>query len=69
MSKADSVIDWMLGEGRQTDHDMNTFGRRLAERIIAAGIPITRFFWGVRTLHPLVGATGYIWQRERGEVI
>lgn len=69
MSKADSIIDWMLGDGRQTDHDMNTFGRRLAERIIAAGIPITRFFWGVRTLHPLVGATGYIWRRESGAVV
>lgn len=69
MSKADPVIDWMLGEGRQTDHDMKAFGRSLAERIAIAGIPITRFFWGVRTLHPLVGATGYIWQRERGEIV
>lgn len=62
MSKADPVIDWMLGEGRQTDHDMNAFGSALMNKLLVAGVPVARAFCGVRTLHPLVAATGYIWR-------
>ena len=69
MAKEDAVISWMLGDGRQTDHDMKAFGKALAERIVAAGIPVTRLFWGVRTLHPLVGATGYIWRQDSTDVV
>ena len=66
MSKADPVIAWMLGEGRQTHHDMHAYGEALCHHIGEAGIPVARVFCGVRTLHPLVGATGYIWRRDEG---
>ncbi len=68
MPKEDLVISWMLGEGRQTDHDMAGFGERLCSHIVKAGIPISRTFCGVHTLHPLVGAVGYIWHRATGKV-
>jgi len=45
---------------------MRDFSNRLCERIVDAGIPIARAFCGVRTLHPLVAATAYIWHRGRG---
>ncbi len=66
MSKAESVIAWMLGEGRGTHHDMRSYGEVLCRHIADAGIPVARVFCGVRTLHPLVGATGYIWRRGEG---
>lgn len=63
VSKAGPVINWMLKDGRLTVHNMRDFGDKLCERIIDAGIPISRAFCGVRTLHPLVAATAYIWHR------
>jgi len=68
MNKADHVIDWMLGEGRTTGQDFVGYGEQFCARIVDAGIPISRWFCGVRTLHPLVGATGYIWHRDTGRV-
>ncbi len=64
MSKSDSVLDWMLDAGRTTNHQMPEYVAAWCERIVAAGIPIVRTFYGVRTLHPLVGAVGYIWRRD-----
>lgn len=66
MSKAAPVIEWMMKEGRVTVHNMSDFGDRLCNRIVEAGIPIVRAFCGVRTLHPLVAATAYIWHRGAG---
>ena len=63
MSKAGPVIQWMVKEGRLTTHNTREFGDQLCTRIADAGIPIVRAFCGVRTLHPLVAATAYIWHR------
>lgn len=64
MSKADPVIAWMLGAGRATNHQMQAYVSAWCEEIVGAGIPIARTFYGVRTLHPVVGAVGYIWRRD-----
>ncbi len=66
MSKAAPVIQWLMKDGRVTVHNMSDFGDRLCARINDAGIPIVRAFCGVRTLHPLVAATAYIWHRGAG---
>jgi len=66
MGKAAPVIEWLIKEGRFTAHNMRATGDRLAEHILAAGIPVARAFFGVRTLHPQIAATAYIWQRGRG---
>lgn len=66
MSKAAPVIQWMLKEGRFTGHHMRDFGDQLCVRIVDAGIPITRAFCGIHTLHPLVAATAYVWNRDEG---
>ena len=66
MSKARPVIDWMVRDGRLTVHNMREFGNNLCDRIFEAGIPISRAFCGVRTLHPLVAATAYIWRHGGG---
>lgn len=67
MSKSDSVIAWMLDEGRMTGHEMPVYVSDWCDRILAAGIPIVRMFYGVYTLHPLVGAVGYIWRHGGAE--
>jgi adenylate cyclase len=46
---------------------MTIYAATLCDRIIAAGIPIVRAFYGVRTLHPLIGAVGYIWRHGQAE--
>jgi len=66
MGKAAPVIEWLSKEGRFTAHNMRATGDKLAERIIAAGIPVTRAFFGVRTLHPQIAAAAYIWHRDNG---
>ena len=60
MSKAAPVIQWMVKDGRLTTQNTREFGDQLCTRIAEAGIPIVRAFCGVRTLHPLVAATAYI---------
>ncbi len=62
MSKADPVIVWMLDEGRTTRHEMPAYVGSWCAQILAAGIPIVRMFYGVYTLHPVVGAVGYVWR-------
>jgi len=59
---ADAVVRWMLGEGR-FDTRMREFGTEMCQRIVAAGIQISRAFCYVGTLHPQVGATAYVWKR------
>jgi adenylate cyclase len=61
---AAQVVRWMLSEGRRNAH-MREFGEQMCARIVAAGIPIWRAFCVVGTLHPLVAASAYIWNRER----
>lgn len=65
---AGPVIDWLLGDGRRTDHQMRDFADALSHRIVDAGIPLARVFAGLLTLHPLVAAVGYIWRDDRDEV-
>jgi len=59
---AGGVVSWMLAKGR-FDTRMREFGTEMCERIVAAGIPISRAFCYVGTLHPQVGAAAYIWKR------
>lgn len=52
----------MLGDGRYKIQ-AREFGAEMCERIVAAGIPISRGFCYVGTLHPQVGAAAYVWKR------
>lgn len=59
---AGAVLRWMLSEGRY-DTRMREFGTEMCQKIVAAGIQISRAFCYVGTLHPQVGATAYVWKR------
>ena len=59
------VVAWMLHEGRLNTH-MREFGDDLCRRVVEAGIPLWRAFCGIRTLHPQIAATAYVWRRGQG---
>lgn len=60
---AQSVIRWMLHEGRLNPR-RREFSAELCERMLAAGFPIFRSFCGVDILHPLIKGTAYVWWRD-----
>ena len=59
----DSVIDWLLNEGRllPTIEDVT---HQLGQKLLAAGAPLWRFRLSMRTLHPLVAASTAVWERD-----
>jgi len=61
-SGAASVVAWMLRDGRRNTH-MREFGDEMCRRLVEAGIPLWRAFCGIRTLHPQIVASAYVWHR------
>src|SRR5215469_13570712 len=59
---ASRVVDWMLRDGRHMTH-MREFGDEMCRRIVAAGIPLSRAFCSVGTLHPQIFGAAYVWKR------
>jgi adenylate cyclase len=56
------VVAWMLHEGRAYTH-MRQFGDEMCRRVVEAGIPLWRAFCAIRTLHPQIAASAYVWRR------
>jgi len=56
------VVAWMLHEGRANTH-MRQFGDDMCRRVVEAGIPLWRAFCAIRTLHPQIAASVYVWRR------
>ena len=59
------VVAWMLHDGRSNTH-MREFGDDMCRRVVEAGIPLWRAFCAIRTLHPQIAATAYVWRRGQG---
>lgn len=57
------VVEWMLREGRHLTH-MREFGDEMCRRIVEAGVPLSRAFCAVGTLHPQIAASAYVWRRN-----
>jgi adenylate cyclase len=62
-----SLRRWMWGEARSFRTTRELF-QELCSRLVAMGIPIERSLLSVRTIHPQILATGYLWAAGR-EVI
>src|SRR5262249_52424939 len=60
---AAEVVEWMLSVGRRNTR-AREFGAEMCRRTYDAGIPISRGFCFVATLHPEVHAAAFIWSRE-----
>jgi adenylate cyclase len=61
-SGAAGVVAWMLRDGRRNTH-MREFGDEMCRRIVEARIPLWRAFCAIRTLHPQIMASAYVWHR------
>jgi adenylate cyclase len=60
-----TIVDWLIGPARQSAGPEAIVGG-LAERLLAAGIPLLRVRIGQSVANPLISAWGVIWSRESG---
>ncbi|HEX2580759.1 MAG TPA: adenylate/guanylate cyclase domain-containing protein [Dongiaceae bacterium] len=61
------IKDWLIDEGRLTPDFSETL-QQLVEKLLAAGVPLLRFFLGVRAVHPQIAAIAYIWSRDEPHI-
>lgn len=59
--------DWLIRDAWQNS-SVEDFMVRLAEHLVASGMPLMRMRVLVRTLHPQLFATSYTWDRKSGAV-
>ena len=64
---ANPIVEWLLAEG-WNDTNPRSFTERLAGRLVAMGFPLMRLRITIRTLHPLVAAVSYTWQRGKPDI-
>ncbi|MFB3082061.1 MAG: adenylate/guanylate cyclase domain-containing protein [Gammaproteobacteria bacterium] len=62
---ANPVVAWLLTEGWSIT-DPTELVERLARRLVAAELPLWRLVCLIRTLHPQVIGTRYMWRRDPG---
>jgi adenylate cyclase len=63
----DRAFQWLFAEGR-TLPDLEQFVAGLTRVLTAGGFPLLRLFLGLRTLHPQIAATAYIWNRGTDKI-
>ena len=56
------AFHWLLNEGRRLP-ELADVVAGVARQLTEGGLPLQRFFLGQRTLHPQMGAIGYIWNQ------
>ena len=61
------ILDWLIGAARRLP-DGGAVLRGLGERLVAAGLPLRRASFHIRTLHPQLFGAGFYWQRGSEEV-
>jgi adenylate cyclase len=57
-----AVSDWLIHEGRLVPK-MEVFVEQLIVRLLAAALPIWRFYIGLHLIHPQLQAVGFVWRR------
>ncbi len=61
----DEIVDWALQQGLYGTH-FEPLLTELCEKLVAAGMPLCRVNFSMRTLHPEIGAFAYRWKRVGG---
>jgi hypothetical protein len=61
--RAASISTW-LSEHGGVRVDPQTLMLELCERLVAAGVPLSRASYGAPTLHPQVWGSQFIWRRD-----
>ncbi|MGI9510532.1 MAG: adenylate/guanylate cyclase domain-containing protein [Geminicoccaceae bacterium] len=66
--KITEIVDWLLGsEARQLPNAAEIL-KALCPRLNAAGLPVARVSFHVRTLHPQLFGVGFHWYRGRDDI-
>ena len=64
---ANPLVEWLLTQGWNISATGELIGG-LCRHVVAEGIPLSRMYCLIRTLHPQVFATGYTWRRGSDDV-
>ncbi len=64
-SLIDAVADWLMSQALG-EAEIDRLIEGCSSRLLAAGIPLWRTHIAYRTLHPLYGAVGLTWRRQKG---
>ena len=59
------VIDWLAREGRLLKDPARLIDE-MANRLVAAGAPLSRFTIGTQAIHPQFRTTAFQWRRDQG---
>jgi adenylate cyclase len=60
-----TIGEWLIGEGL-VGAEEEALVAGLAERLVAAGLPVVRVSTASDLLHPTLGARGFVWARGEG---
>lgn len=63
----DSVAEWLMSQALG-DCEIREIFAGCCQRLVAAGIPVSRAFLSYRTLHPLYASVFLIWERGAADV-
>jgi len=62
-----AISDWLIGRGLMaSDFEETLTG--FCERLVEAGVPLSRGMISMRTLHPTIDAVTYVWKPDTGTV-
>lgn len=64
----DNVSEWLMSQALDTGSVENIF-QGCCDRLVAAGMPLSRGFLNFRTLHPLYAALSVVWRRGEDVVV
>lgn len=64
-SEIDAIASWLVEQAFGDPH-MKPLFREMCERIVAAGIPVTRAMINWTTLHPLYHVEMLVWRQDQG---
>ncbi len=63
-----AIVDWLLGSEARRLPNAAEILKALCPRLSAAGLPLARVSFHVRTLHPQLYGVGFFWYRERDDI-
>lgn len=63
-----AIIDWLLGSEARRLQNAAAILKELCPRVNAAGLPLARVSFHVRTLHPQLFGVGFFWYRGRDDI-
>ncbi len=63
-SHGSAYVDWLLREGWDTQNP-SELTEKLGRMLLASGAPVARLSVFIRTLHPLLIGSAYVWRRDK----